>query len=55
MSLALNELQKVALYFHSNSNSNTTFEHAPQVETIYGYCMQNNQWEIMGASNPNPW
>ena len=38
MSLALHEL-KVPLH----SNSNTTSEHAPQVEGNYGYMMQNNQ------------
>ena len=26
----------------------TVFEHAPQVEIIYYYCMQNNQWKFIG-------
>ena len=34
----------VALY----SNSNTTSNHEPQVERNYWYCMQNNQWKIIG-------
>lgn len=48
MRQALTELKEVTL--HSNSNVPTS-EHAPQVARKYQYCMQNNQWKIVGTNS----
>ena len=48
VSLALDEPKLVALH----SKSNTTSKHAPQLERIYGCCIQNNQWKSWGTNSP---
>jgi hypothetical protein len=48
MRQTLTEPKEVTL--NSNSN-NPTSEHAPHVERKYQYCMQNNQWKIIGTNS----